>query len=204
MGPTGIAGLPKSREMATRGMKPSCLDLLFPLIGSLPGRVKEAMKIGRMGRNNKGATVVEFAIVSTVFFIFIFGILDLGRYFFVEHTLQFATREGVRLALVGNTLTDASGNCLSREASIIKAIKDNASSAVDPSKLNISIFPVQSDYSDPKGWQEELNAGEPGDYMRVRTRYTFDFLTPLIATFFSKKAIEMQAEATYRNELFDK
>ena len=148
--------------------------------------------------------MVEFAMVATVFFIFIFGIMDLGRYFFVQHTLQFATREGVRLGLIGNTLTDPSGNSLSREASIIKAIKDNASTAVDPTKLSISIFPVQSNYSDPTGWEEQLNAGGPGDYMRVRTRYTCDFLTPLTANFFPKEIIEIQAEATYRNELFDR
>jgi hypothetical protein len=38
--------------------------------------------------------------------------------------------------------------------------------------------------------------------MRVRTRYTYSFLTPLIGAFFTGGASIIQAEATYRNEMF--
>jgi hypothetical protein len=62
----------------------------------------------------RGATIVEFAMVLPVFVLLLFGIIEFGRYFFVQHTLQFATREGTRLALVGGTLVDANGNPLSR------------------------------------------------------------------------------------------
>ena len=58
----------------------------------------------------RGATLVEFAMVLPVFVLLLFGIIEFGRYFFVQHTLQFATREGTRLALVGGTLADANGN----------------------------------------------------------------------------------------------
>jgi Flp pilus assembly protein TadG len=161
------------------------------------------MKIGRTVRNNKGTTMVEFAIVASLFFLLILWIMDIGRYFFVQHTMQFATREGVRLALVGKTLADSSGKSMSRVASIVKTIQDGASTTLDPAKLGISIYPVKSDYSDPQGWQQQLNAGGPGDYMRVRTQYTFEFLTPMIGTFFPGGSIGVRAEATYRNELFD-
>jgi hypothetical protein len=148
---------------------------------------------------------VEFAMVLPVFVLLLFGIIEFGRYFFVQHTLQFATREGTRLALVGGTLADANGNPLSRTASIIKKINDNASLAVNPAEISISIFPITATYSDPVGWDDpgvQPNAGEPGAYMRVRTRYTYTFLTPLIGNFFTGAARTIQAEATYRNELF--
>ena len=90
----------------------------------------------------RGATLVEFAMVLPVFVLLLFGIIEFGRYFFVQHTLQFATREGTRLALVGGTLADANGNPLSRTASIIKQIRDNASLAVNPAEISISIFPI--------------------------------------------------------------
>jgi Flp pilus assembly protein TadG len=153
--------------------------------------------------NNKGTTVVEFALVFPLFLLLIFAIIDFGWYFFVQHTLQFATREGTRLALVGGQLKDAQGNRLSREASIVKTITGYASLAVDPGKLNINIFPVGSNYSDPADWTKETNAGGPGDYMRVRTRYTYIFLTPLIAAFFPGGKIQLEAEGTYKNEMFD-
>ena len=140
----------------------------------------------RRTRDDKGTTVVEFALVLPIFLLLVFGIFDFGRYFFVEHTLQYATREGMRLALVGRKLTDEHGNPMSREASIIKTIKDNASMAVDPSSLSIYIFQIGSDYTDPTTWETQPNnAGNPGSYMRVKTRYSYEFMTPLIGAFFT-------------------
>ena len=66
----------------------------------------------------------------------------------------------------------------------------------------ISIYPVKDDFSDPTGWQSQQDAGDPGDYMRVRTRYDHKLFTPLIGAFFSGGHIVIQAEGTYRNELF--
>jgi len=152
--------------------------------------------------DHKGATAVEFALIMPIFFLLLFGIIDFGWYFFNQHTIQFATREGTRLALVGATLKDDQGNDLSREASIIKKIKDNAAMAVDPDALRISIYPVGADYSDPDDWDTTQDAGTGGDYMRVRVLYTYNFLTPFIGNFFPSGMNEIRAEALYRNELF--
>lgn len=187
-----------------------------------------APKIG----DNKGVAAVEFALVIPLFLILIFGIIDFGWYFFTQHTLQFGTREGMRLALVGGILNDEEGNPLSREASIKKAIKENVSMAINPesSDFHIYIFPVDAAYSDPdpptvkpgdwppppadqtwpptsEDWQNYLeshpDAGAAGQYMRVRTRYTYGFLTPLIGAFFPEGKNRVEAQGTYRNELYD-
>jgi Flp pilus assembly protein TadG len=150
----------------------------------------------------RGATLVEFALVLVVFLMLLLGIIDFGRYFFIQHTLQFATREGTRLALVGGILTGPQGNPLSRAASIVKEIQDNASLAVDPTQMTISIYQITATYTDPSAWQGQQNAGNPGDYMRVRTQYTYRFLTPLIGQFFTGGVNLIQAQATYRNEMF--
>lgn len=149
-----------------------------------------------------GATVVEFAMITPLFFLLLFAIIDFGWYFFTQHTIQYATREGTRLALVGVQLKDKDGNEMSREASIIKTIQDNAALAVDPVALQISIYPVGADYSDPEDWEETVNSGIGGDYMRVRVRYTHHFLTPLIGKFFPSGANVILAQSLYRNELF--
>ncbi len=162
------------------------------------------MKLRIRNGNIKGVAAVEFALILPIFLLLIMGIIDFGRYFFVQHTLQFATREGVRLGLVGKTLNDpVTGNPMTRVASIVATIQNYASAALDPSKLSISIFPVQGDYSDPVGWKGTLDAGAAGDYMRVRTQYTFAFLNPMIGKFFPEGTSGLQAEATYRNESFD-
>jgi Flp pilus assembly protein TadG len=153
----------------------------------------------------KGSSVVEFALTLPIFIILVIGIIEFGRYYFVQHTLQYATREGMRLALVGRTINNPSGTPMSREDSIITTIRNNATLAVKPaSSVLVSIYPVDpsNNYIDPANWQNEQTAGDPGQYMRVRSRYNYRFFTPLIGGFFSGGGIVIQAEGTYRNELF--
>ena len=159
-------------------------------------------RIFRPVRNGKGVSVVEFALVLPLLLGLVFSIIDFGLYFFIQHTVQFATREGVRLALVGRTLNDAAGDPLSREASIIKKINDEASIVISPGALQISIYPVGADYSDPVGWQNIKDAGQPGAFMRVRTRYDYKFITPLLGVMVRGGKLPVRAQATYRNELF--
>ena len=156
---------------------------------------------GRYGRVERGGTMVEFALTLPVFIILVVGIIEFGWYFFVQHTLQYATREGMRLALVGRTLTDASGNSMSREASIIYTIRQEASLAVNPDSILISIYPIDpNNFSDPANWQNTQTAGLSGAPMRVRTRVIHTFFTPLIRAFFPGGQLTIQAEGTYYNE----
>lgn len=160
------------------------------------------MRISRNMSGNKGASVVEFALLLPLFFLLVFGTIEFGWYFFVQNTIQSATRDGTRLALVGLQLKDKDNKDMSREDSIIKTIKDNAAIAVNPVALQISIYPVGPGYTDPAGWETIVNAGQGHDYMRVRTRYTYHFLTPIISQFFPGGTNVIQAAALYRNELF--
>jgi len=156
-----------------------------------------------MKKQSKGVTVLEFALVLPLLFLLVFGIMEFGYLFFVQHTLEMATREGARLALVGGTITEG-GNQLNRVASVVATIRAKASIAVPPGDVEISIYPVfpDSSYSDPVGWQTTQNAGLSGSYMRVRTRYTHHFMTPVLGNFFTAGNMVVQAQATYRNELF--
>jgi Flp pilus assembly protein TadG len=156
-------------------------------------------------RNAKGVTIVEFALVFPLLMVLIFGVMDFGMYFFVQHSIQFATREGVRLALVGRTINDGAGNPLSREASIVQTIRNKASVAVKPADVSVSIYPVDATFADPSGWQTTQNAGLPGSYMRVRTRYSYQFVTPfaLVRYIVPSRIRVIEAQATYRNELFN-
>lgn len=143
----------------------------------------------------KGSSVVEFALTLPVFIILVVGIIEFGWCFFVQHTMQYATREGMRLAIVGRTLTG-----MTPEASIIFTIRQEASLAVNPNSVLISIYPVGNNFSDPANWQNTQNAGGTGQYMRVRSRVIHSFFTPLIGAFFPNGTMTIQAEGTYRNE----
>ncbi len=55
--------------------------------------------------------MVEFALVAPLFFLLLFGIIEAGRFIFYYETLNNATREGARYAIVNgaNTLGCPSG-----------------------------------------------------------------------------------------------
>jgi Flp pilus assembly protein TadG len=159
-------------------------------------------------RSGKGATLVEFAMVFPLLMVLIFAVMDFGMYFFVQHSIQYATREGVRLALVGRTVADPGNPStqLSREASIAQIIKSKASVAVRPAGVSVFIYPVDATFADPSGWQTATpDAGLAGSYMRVKTRYTYQLVTPLALVGFivPSKLRVIEVQATYRNELFN-
>ena len=54
----------------------------------------------------KGAAVVEFALVVPVFFLFILGVVEVGRGLMVSHLLGNAAREGCRYGIIGSKSSD--------------------------------------------------------------------------------------------------
>lgn len=55
----------------------------------------------KLGKSERGAAMVEFAIIALLLFTLIFGIIEFGWLFFGWITLTGAVREGARLAVVG-------------------------------------------------------------------------------------------------------
>jgi hypothetical protein len=49
--------------------------------------------------------MVEFALVAPLFFLLLFGIIEAGRFIFYYETLNNATREGARYAIVNGANT---------------------------------------------------------------------------------------------------
>ncbi|GJL55733.1 MAG: hypothetical protein NPIRA02_28650 [Nitrospirales bacterium] len=156
-------------------------------------------------RNARGNTMTEVGLLLLPFLLLLSSVFEFGWYYFHEHTLQHATREGMRLALVGGILHDEDGNPLSREEAIIATIQKNASWAMTIKEEDIAIFKVGNNYQNPEGWETAApNAGNPADYMRVVVDYEHTFLTPFVGKFFSDEgSAPMRAQATYRNELYD-
>ena len=69
-----------------------------------------------MKTRQKGSTTVEFAIVGVLFFIILFGIIEMGRALFVWNGLADITRRAARIAAV----------CPPNDTSVISAAIYNA------------------------------------------------------------------------------
>lgn len=57
----------------------------------------------------KGAVVVEFAAVTVLFLLMLFGIITYGLVFAVQQTMSHAANEGARAAIAGETTAEAEG-----------------------------------------------------------------------------------------------
>ena len=60
-----------------------------------------------VGRTKRAAVAVELAVVSPVLLAMLFGIIEFGWLFTVQHTMVNAAREGARLGILqGSTVDD--------------------------------------------------------------------------------------------------
>jgi Flp pilus assembly protein TadG len=57
-------------------------------------------RVRSLVRGERASAMVEFAIISPLLFVLIFGIIDFGRALFLMNNLTAAVREGARLAAV--------------------------------------------------------------------------------------------------------
>jgi Flp pilus assembly protein TadG len=141
-------------------------------------------------------SIVEFAIVVPLFLLLTFAVIDLGRLFFVQMTLQHAMRQAARLAVTGNTLPDPSNpvNQLSRVNSIILAAQQ---AAVGLDVTSIQISSAQGGNSGP------ARAGGPGDTVTIALTTNLRLITPVIGRFFGANGTyTFTVQTTFRNEPF--
>ena len=71
--------------------------------------MRRKVKMSERGlvRDSRGVTSVEFALVMSVFFLFIFGIIDFSKAFWEMNSAAKATQIGVRFAVVNDPVSDA-------------------------------------------------------------------------------------------------
>lgn len=124
-------------------------------------------------RNERGATLVEFAIVASIFLTALFGVLEFGRLFWTHNALKDAARRGARYAIVRKN-----------DASSIQAVKymvvygdPNANPATAaPVVTGLTPANVNVDYKNFDGILLSAQATVS------ITNYKFQFAVPLIGT----------------------
>ena len=77
------------------------------LRGPIAGFVKAklASSLGRLKRDDRGATAVEFAIVIAPFFMFIFCLVGCAFYFFMTNSIEKGLDQAARLVRTGQAVT---------------------------------------------------------------------------------------------------
>lgn len=115
-------------------------------------------------REERGASAVEFAIVATVLFLLVFGIIDFGFGFHTWNGTANAAREGARRAAVDPNQAD------------IIATTKKAVDYLDPALLSITITCSHGGAFATCGPE---SSWLDGDYVRVTVDYRYQFMTPI-------------------------
>ena len=133
-----------------------------------------------------GQSLVEFAIVLPLLLLLVFAIMDFGRLFFTQETLQHAVREAGRFAVTGRQLADPDGNGgqLSRQSSIISTLR----------KAAIGL-PIESE-------NIQITDGGSGGTVRIEVTYEMKLITPIIGQFFEDGRYKFTVATAFKNEPF--
>jgi len=127
--------------------------------------------------NESGQSMVEFALVGSVFILLMFGMFDMAYYFYGRVTLQNAVRQAARYAITGNCGTPGScfagsngkgGGTGDRLNTIISTVQ-TFSFGLNPT-ISITCQGVCLGYYGDGGTN---NAGGPGDTVMISASYTW-------------------------------
>lgn len=141
-----------------------------------------------MRRRERAQALVEFALVAPIFFLLLFGIIEGGRFILYYETLNNATREGARYAIVHGYNTSCAAGGPSGEmatgysapschdlsgANVIQKVRDTAFGVLGPT-LNVTpcwVHPTLGDCTGQNGRDSDV---------RVTATYTYNSLVPII------------------------
>ena len=141
--------------------------------------------MGHAVRRCRGGATVEFALVTPLFLLLVFGILDFGRLFFVQETLQHALREAGRFAATGQH----SGT--NRVAAIMQ-VAQNTAAGLDISNIQITSGGVTN------------YAGGPRETVTISMNTGLRLITPMIGRFFGpSQTYTCKVSVSFMNEPFD-
>lgn len=127
----------------------------------------------RNGKHQKGAVVVETAIILPLFIIILIGVLEFGIVFHNYLILQNASREGARYGSVGHTAVE-----------IEQRVREFAFHLDTPS-LNVTVVNAE---------------GSRGSTLEVRAVYPLPLITPLMQTLTGTPSFTLTSESFVRLE----
>ena len=124
-------------------------------------------------RRSSGQALAEFALVAPLFFLLLLGIVEAGRFIFYYETLNNATREGARYAIVNgaNTLGCPTGPPAPGTTACGPAGDDVRA------RVRQAAFGVMTGITVNPTWQPDNGRGST---VRVAASYTYRVLAPLV------------------------
>jgi len=143
----------------------------------------------------KGATLIEAAIITPLFLLLTFSIVDFGALFYAYLALENGVSLASRYGVTGQTMNDpVTGTPLNHQESLKLTMRQGTPTLTIPD----SAFAFT--HRSPGGGVCLAGAGGPGELEKVSVTYTWTFLTPLVGAFFPGGQVDLRVDSAMKNE----
>lgn len=150
----------------------------------------------RRCRDDRGANLIEAAVITPLLLLLTFSTIDFGALFYVYLALENGVSQATRYAVTGNQMSDpgSPGNFLSRDASIKAAMRQATPTLTLPDGA------FSFSHMSPGGGAWVGGTGGPDDIEKVAVNYTWNIMTPLMRPFFPGGVVTLHVESAMKNE----
>ena len=158
--------------------------------------MRATFRATRSRRGERGATLVEAAIITPLLLLLTFSVVDFGGLFYAYLALENGVSQATRYAITGNQMEDPAhpGTQLSRTDSIIAAMRQATPTLTIPdSAFSFQHLPVGG-----SAWAGGV--GGPNEVQKVTVTYTWQMLTPLLRPFFPSGQFQITVDSVMKNE----
>ena len=139
---------------------------------------------GRLGADESGQALAEFALIMPILFLLVAGIIGFGRAWNIQQVVVDASREGARVAVVQNVGVTDSATWISGVRRVINSRLRGA--AIDTSTATISVI-------GNFGGNDSVHVG-------VSVPYSFPLLSVLMNWATGTPNFNLHSTTTMRNE----
>jgi Flp pilus assembly protein TadG len=174
----------------------------------------------RLARAERGATAVEFGLISLPLLALVFGVIELALVFLVTTTLDTATQAASRQIRTGVFQTGAAPSRINFKALVCQNMTWLQSQCSTALWLDVQTFsnyaglagapPVPQSTLNPNSptYGSCFQPGQPGDIVLVRTYFQWDLITPLLSVAFQNMGAGsgkrlISSTTAFRNEPFN-
>ena len=156
--------------------------------------MKTIHRTGKNCRRRRGASVVEAAIVLPVVCMFVFGVLEYGRYVMTLQVLTNACREGARYAMIHPQPVTVAGTTYGNATSDVQTIINKALAGQQLSGQTVSIYAADSVGNNIGSW----TSAQVGQSVCVQITGNYNTIIPTLLQLPS--SIPVTARAVMRTE----
>jgi Flp pilus assembly protein TadG len=162
------------------------------------------MKHRQRGDHERGATLVEFALIAPLLLMLVFGIIEFGRWIAVVEGANTASREGARFGSTATGYDDCAGiTAAAITLSGVANVRD------DPTEISIRYYHLGDDPSDPTNAYTTCAASDftdfvTTDFIEVEVTKAFQTGIPIISNVLGPRTVKsIDRRTIFEGELLD-